>query len=90
MQSKISPLFSTKILYKYDVYVSLSYLFDSDFESEPEHEDDKDVSTQKNDITRRKKLKRYRRNYVVPEIVDGLQVRRNMGAQKWRRVENGF
>ncbi|KAI3418848.1 Bardet-Biedl syndrome 4 protein [Globodera pallida] len=65
-----------------------NYLFDSDF-TDSDHEDavgvDEVAQVQiKHCSHRRKKVK----SIKLCEIVDGLPVKRNMGAQKWRRVEN--
>lgn len=66
-----------------------NYLFDSDIsDSEHENEEIKPLSTYIPVRVHVKKSKRFRRHYGPVEIVDGIQVRRNMGAQKWRRVEN--
>lgn len=73
------------------IYDLSSYLFDSDFfDSDTETPaEDKNNSLPPVEVYRRKKPRRFRRNYGPIEIIDGLPVKRNMGAQKWRRVENG-
>lgn len=81
----------TRLLPAMNTNSYFSYLFDSDIsDSEHENEEIKPLSTYIPVRVHVKKSKRFRRHYGPVEIVDGIQVRRNMGAQKWRRVENGL
>lgn len=66
-----------------------NFLFDSDFsDSEPEQTQVPLTKYEYESSQRRKKVKHCRRAYGPIELIDGLPVKRNMGAQKWRRVEN--
>jgi hypothetical protein len=72
------------------LWIFRSFLFDSDFsDSEPEQTQVPLTKYEYESSQRRKKVKHCRRAYGPIELIDGLPVKRNMGAQKWRRVENG-